>query len=348
MALARSSLLVVGLSGLVGCAYHSPALIRTEEYQRDIEQVGVAPSPTGSHAIGPLPQKGRLAFDTELSTAAVPSPARSRLVGAPGTYAASEWARVRIATGLNDNVELGLELEGSPLNLSHPLATDLGIATVSGVIGRVGPWIRGRARSQHGEYIEAQLQGSGTLLPYDHIETETLTITDYDYGIVRNTYGHTDTLERQAALFFWGWRAGMAFGHETRDGWDLSLGASLEGLPSFYGFNHASWGCEYYSDSTSVCTEAPRRPADTRLVLAWTGTMALAIPVGQTPFTLLTSISTHRGSDLTPAHELAEVPISGTLGLRVTPRAGAEVQPKPRVPSVKRPTTAQPGVGQPR
>lgn len=316
-ALPRLSSLLLGGLALGGCMV-GPSVVRREVYTREIEQAGVVPAPSGLHAVGPLAPEDGIAIEAELSTAAVSAPQRSREQGGPGVYVASDWTRVRVATGLNEHVELGLELEGSPLDRVHLMSTDVGYASVTGVLGRVSPWVRARAQNRGGSYLETQLQGSGTLLPYENLETRTTTTTTYDQGVETSALVAQDWTERQSALFFWGWRSGVSLGRVTKRGWDLSFGLSGEVLPSFYATNSATWSCTWWDNGRSFCEREPRRPADAAMVLALSSTLALGVPVGQTPFTLIGSLSGHASGSVR-APELRMVPYSGALGMRWTP-----------------------------
>ncbi len=305
------ALLPLGLL-LGGCM--GPALIRKEVYYRDIEQVGVVPAPSGLHAVGPLAPEGGVSVDAELSSALVASPRLSREEGAPGAYVASEWGRLRLAHGVNHGLEVGLELEGSPLDLVHPLATDVGDANVTGVVGRAGPWVRARATGRKGGYLESQIQASGTLLPYNHIETLHVTATTWEQGLQTSKSTRDEWDQRESVLFFWGWRGGLSLGRVTERGWDLSLGLGGETLPSFYGYQHDQWSCSWYADGSSFC-EPPPRHRDTSVVWSWSGTAALGVPLGDTPFTLIGTLST-MGGDRYDAPELGLVPLGGSLGMR--------------------------------
>lgn len=309
------ALLPLGLL-LGGCMGRS--LTNREVYTRDIEQVGVVPAPSGLHAVGPLAPEGGVAVDASLSSALVASPRQSREQGAPGAFVASDWGRLRLSHGVRRGLEIGLELEGSPLELVHPLATDLGDATVTGLVGRAGPWVRARAQGRGGGYLESQIQGYGTLLPYNHIETLHITATSWEHGLQTSESTRTVWDQRESVLFFWGWRGGFAFGRVNERGWDLSLGLGGEILPSFYGYQHDQWSCSWFSDGSAACETEPKH-RDTKPVLSWSGAATLGVPLGDTPFTLIGTLTAMSG-DAYNAPELMLVPLGGSLGMRWSSR----------------------------
>jgi len=301
-----------------GCAV-GPMLVREDRYDREIEQVGVAPGPSGVHAVGPLTPEGRWSLVGELSATPVVPAWESRDQGAAGVFLASDWGRARVATGLTPGIEAGFELEGSPLSLVHPLATDLGNAEASGVVGRAGPTLRLRTINGQGLYAGAQIEASGTLLPYDHMETLTHTVTDYQEGVPVAGTSDSQWFEKASAVFFLTARGGVSLGYAGRRGADLSMVWSLESLPSFYGYYSASWGCRYYSDHSSECDPEPRRPVDTRPVVVGTTALVLGLPVGHTPLSLLGSVGVHAVAQLFHHSGLELAPFTGTLGLRLGP-----------------------------
>lgn len=301
-----------------GCAA-GPYLVREEHYDREIEQVGVAPGPSGVHAVGPLTPEGKWSLEGEVSATPVAPARESRAQGAAGVFLASDWARARVAHGLSQGVEAGFEVEGSPLNLVRPLATDLGDAEASGVVGRAGPTLRVRTLRETGMYAGAQIEASGTFLPYNHMETLTHTVTDYQQGLPAAGYSEDQWFEKASAVFFLTARGGFSLGYSWPGGADLSMVWSLESLPSFYGFYSASWGCRYYSDHSSECDDEPRRPVDTQPIFVGTTAAVLSLPLGHSPLSLLGSLGVHQVPRTGHHGGLELAPLTGTLGLRLGP-----------------------------
>lgn len=300
--------------------FSGPHVVKQTDYEREISQRGLAPAPSGPHATGPLARPGALALEGVLSSAVAVPAATTRDEGAPGEYSANDWGRARLSVGMTRWLEAGLQIEGSPADWAEPLATDIDARGYRGVLGRGGPQLRARAPIGGGWSFDGLLEAEGALLPYIHAETLTTTVTTWkpgdggpDVAVTSSEVGEAELLHR----WYWTARAGLGFAWTSPGGVDVSLGTSAENLPSFYGRDNATWGCTDWSDGSRDCGEEPDRPADLRTVLAVTGTLALAVPIRNTPFTLLAAVNGHFGDD--PI--VASTPVSGDVGLRLSPRA---------------------------
>lgn len=219
----------------------------TTTYERVIDQAAWTPGPTGPHALGPVLDGGTVSGEGSLSGGAVLTTGGTRGQGAPGQSLASAWARGRVAAGLSDEVEIGVEGAGSPLVLSVPLAHEL--PTTDGVLGRGGVQLRLLRPAGNRLRLGMHLEADGGTLPLEHSETFTVSTFLHDTGQETSSTTRTD---RERPTWFWTVRSGVTGVLLQPGGWNWALTAQAESLPSFFGHAEQRWACTSYGDRTTA------------------------------------------------------------------------------------------------
>lgn len=304
MSRSHGAVAATGVIGVIALACGTP-YIATTEYQR--HQMAYVPAPGGPHAIGPVLAADQTSIEASAQMTSSRAGTGSRDDGAIGHVTPQLWTRLRLAHGMLDRFELGMELEVAPGNLSTSSTIDVaGVSTRAPWLVRGGFQFRAIAigSRRFGLGLDAEA-GIGST-PYNSVIVE---MSSFSTG-----GGSSDTRASDTVLVVPSMRTGP-FLHAMPAPWIALLGGFLvqttprfDGLQTYGSVCRSSGGLFYTS-----CTYSPTTwPAQYTLIPIGTLWASASFLIG--PVTLTAQFF---GNVIGDAQIVANAPYGGDLAVRL-------------------------------
>lgn len=271
------------LLALAGCSWNS-RLVRSEEFLRTTTQTGMLEAPTGPRATGPQLAPGQVAVQGALEYGMVPEALKTRADGAGGALLATAWVRGQATFGVARWLQLGVALEGSPASLAKPVATDVSTDGWSQPLVRGGMDIR--AHFDAGKIgLEPFAEIEASTVRWYHTDRLTETVTMYapegggagGNDVEVTSRGSTDF--NRGAYFSARTGMGLVVGRSGR--LQLRAGPYIGNAPWLYGSWSDRWGCDYYVDGDTECSEPSQEPDQVGTILVAGAFANLSLPIGR-------------------------------------------------------------------